>query len=90
MCVGRLIFTYEKIDNLIEKLKSGNKAQNIRKNQKQVDIDGNVVGNNRPDVQFDYNGVHTNVEYDTRTRSMEKHKKQLPKNAPNAEINSIR
>ena len=25
----------EKIDNLIEKLKSGNKAQNIRKNQKQ-------------------------------------------------------
>ena len=32
----------EKIDNLIEKLKSGNKAQNIRKNQKQVDIDGNV------------------------------------------------
>lgn len=51
-------------------------AQNIRKNQKQVDIDGNVVGNNRPDVQFDYNGVHTNVEYDTRTRSMEKHKKQ--------------
>ena len=74
----------EKIDNLIEKLKSGNKAQNIRKNQKQVDIDGNVVGNNRPDVQFDYNGVHTNVEYDTRTRSMEKHKKQLPKNAPNA------
>ena len=74
----------EKIDNLIEKLKSGNKAQNIRKNQKQVDIDGNVVGNNRPDVQFDYNGVHTNVEYDTRTRSMEKHKKQLPKNDPNA------
>ena len=74
----------EKIDNLIEKLKSGNKAQNIRKNQKQVDIDGNVVGNNRPDVQFDYNGVHTNIEYDTRTRSMEKHKKQLPKNDPNA------
>ena len=32
-----------------------------------VDVNGNVVGNNRPDVQFDKNGVHTNVEYDTQT-----------------------
>lgn len=53
---------------------------NIRKNQKQVDIHGNVVGNNRPDVQFDKNGVHTNVEYDTQTRSMNKHKQQVPNN----------
>ena len=29
-----------------------------------VDVNGNVVGNNRPDVQFDKHGVHTNVEYD--------------------------
>ncbi len=53
---------------------------NIRKNQKQVDIHGNVVGNNRPDVQFDKNGVHANVEYDTQTRSMNKHKQQVPNN----------
>ena len=45
-----------------------------------VDVNGNVVGNNRPDVQFDKHGVHTNVEYDTQTRSMNKHKEQLPKN----------
>lgn len=38
------------------------------------------VGNNRPDVQFDKHGVHTSVEYDTQTRSMNKHKEQLPKN----------
>nr|WP_295279929.1 hypothetical protein [uncultured Prevotella sp.] len=45
-----------------------------------VDVNGNVVGNNRPDVQFDKHGVHTNVEYDTQTRFMNKHKEQLPKN----------
>ena len=28
-------------------------AINIRKNQTQVDINGNKVGNNRPDIQYD-------------------------------------
>lgn len=70
----------KKIDNLIEKLRVDDDVTNIRKNQKQVDVNGNVVGNNRPDVQFDKHGVHTNVEYDTQTRSMNKHKEQLPKN----------
>ena len=42
------------------------------------------VGNNRPDIQYDKNGVHTNVEYDTRKFSSNKHKKTLEKNDPNA------
>jgi uncharacterized protein RhaS with RHS repeats len=51
------------IDDCINNLPSG--AQNIRKNQQQVDIDGNVVGQNRPDVQYDLNGAHYNAEFDT-------------------------
>lgn len=53
-------------------------------NQRQVHIPGNTVGRNRPDVQFDKNGIHTNVEYDTHNRSMQQHKKVLPTNNPNA------
>ena len=74
----------KKIDALIDKLRKDDQVANIRKNQKQVDIKGNVVGNNRPDIQFDKNGVHTNVEYDTRKGSSLKHKKVLENNDPNA------
>ena len=51
-------------------------VSNIRKNQQQVDIQGNTVGKNRPDVQYDKNEIHTNVEYDTQN--------VLPQNDPNA------
>lgn len=57
---------------------------NIRKNQRQVDVNGKTVGANRPDVQFDKNGQHTNVEFDTNTSSMNKHKRIIPKNDPNS------
>ncbi|MBR5831759.1 MAG: hypothetical protein IKY79_04000 [Bacteroidales bacterium] len=33
-------------------------ATEIRKNQVQVDVNGNKVGNNRPDIQYDYEGKH--------------------------------
>ena len=33
-------------------------AKSIRKNQVQVDVNGNKVGNNRPDIQYDYEGKH--------------------------------
>lgn len=59
-------------------------VSNIRKNQQQVDVQGNTVGKNRPDVQYDKNEIHTNVEYDTQNRSMQHHKKVLPQNDPNA------
>ena len=74
----------ERIDNLIEILKSDKDVTNIRKNQKQVDINGHVVGNNRPDVQFDKNGRHTNVEYDTRSAASVEHRKTVSTNDPNA------
>ncbi|SPE60028.1 putative YD repeat protein [Verrucomicrobia bacterium] len=51
------------IDDYIRNLPSN--AQNIRKNQQQVDVNGNAVGNNQPDVQYDLNGQHYNVEFDT-------------------------
>ncbi|MBQ6187658.1 MAG: hypothetical protein IJK49_06935, partial [Prevotella sp.] len=74
----------KRIDDLIDKLRKDHNVSNIRKNQKQVDVNGNVVGNNRPDVQFDKNGVHTNVEYDRKSSSLEKHKKEVTGNDPNA------
>jgi hypothetical protein len=40
------------------------KAKNIRKNQAQVDVRGNKTGDNRPDLQYDLNGVHHNHEFD--------------------------
>lgn len=45
------------IDTNIAQLKKEG-ATNIRKNQQQVDINGNTVGKNRPDIQFDKDGVH--------------------------------
>ena len=74
----------KKIDNLIDRLQRDPNVSNIRKNQQQVDVQGNTVGKNRPDVQYDKNEIHTNVEYDTQNRSMQHHKKVLPQNDPNA------
>lgn len=56
----------------------------IRKNQKQVNFDGNVVGNNRPDIQFDKNNVHYNVEFDTKKSTLERHKTIVESNDPNS------
>ena len=74
----------DKIDKLIKILRNDKNVRNIRKNQKQVDIKGNVIGNNRPDIQFDKNGIHTNVEYDTKQSSSDKHKKIIDTNDPDA------
>ncbi len=74
----------DKIDKMIEKLKNDDEVSNIRKNQKQVDINGNVVGNNRPDIQFDKGEIHTNIEYDSKKSSSLKHQKELENNDPNA------
>ena len=37
-------------------------ATNVRKNQTQIDINGKKVGTNRPDLQYDLNDIHYNVE----------------------------
>ena len=40
-------------------------ATNIRVNQQQIDLHGNRVGINRPDLQYTLNGQRYYVEYDT-------------------------
>lgn len=71
------------IDNYIDKVREQG-AVDIRKNQRQVDKDGNAVGNNRPDVQYDLNDKHYNVEFDNDTRQMEKHRIVVNENDPDA------
>jgi hypothetical protein len=39
-------------------------ATNVRKDQTQMDINGKKVGTNRPDLQYDLNDIHYNVESD--------------------------
>ena len=72
------------IDDYIENIRKAN-VEDIRKNQKQVDIDGNTVGRNRPDVQYNKDDVHYNVEFDTKEHSSEVHKKVIEKNDPNSQ-----
>ena len=58
------------------------RATNIRKNQQQVDVNGNKVGNNRPDIQYDLYGIHYNVEYDTKEKLSVKHQNEIHKYDP--------
>ena len=59
-------------------------AKNIRKNQAQTDANGNKVGDNRPDLQYDLNGTHYNIEFDNTDAGSQAHQQVLPQNDPNA------
>ncbi len=72
-----------RINQEIQKAKSQG-AENIRKNQVQTDANGNRVGNNRPDLQFDQNGKHTNVEVDNNAVNSEAHGQTIRQNDPQA------
>jgi hypothetical protein len=63
-------------------------ATNIRVNQQQLTVvNGQRVGTNRPDLQFDYKGRRYHVEYDTPTSSRGPgHQSRLTSNDPNAEM----
>ncbi len=74
------------IDEKIVELKQSGKAEEIRKNQAQVDYDGNKVGNNRPDVQWNTDGVHHNYEVDRTMKNSDRHKKVIEANDPKAEF----
>ncbi|OCG76702.1 hypothetical protein A9G44_06690 [Gilliamella sp. Occ4-3] len=71
------------IDNIIKNAKNLG-ARNIRKNQRQVDIKGNEVGKNRPDIQFDLGGKHHNIEVDTTLKGSHGHQNTIPRLDPNA------
>jgi hypothetical protein len=62
-------------------------ATNIRVNQQQVTVsDGQRVGVNRPDLQFDYKGRRYQVEYDTPTSGRgPSHQSRTTSNDPDAE-----
>ena len=72
------------IDKYIDNLPNG--STNVRKNQTQVDINGKKVGNNRPDVQYDMNGQHLNVEFDTKSNNGLKHQQTIQTNDPNSKV----
>jgi hypothetical protein len=63
-------------------------ATNIRVNQQQLTYrNGQRVGTNRPDLQFDYKGRRYHVEYDTPTSGRGPgHQSRITSNDPNTEI----
>jgi len=63
-------------------------AKNIRVNQQQVNVEnGQRVGTNRPDLQFDYDGRRYHVEYDVPTSSRGPgHQSRITSNDPGAEV----
>ena len=77
----------EEIDNVIKSIPQN--AKSIRKNQVQVDVNGNKVGNNRPDIQYDYEGKHYVIEIDNRKRTSTMHEKTIWQNDPKCEIKLI-
>jgi len=74
------------IDNRIGELKQDPSVSNIRKNQQQVDVNGNKVGTNRPDIQYDQGGCHHCVEYDHVPRNSTRHGDQIIANDPNVKV----
>lgn len=74
------------IDNRISQLKQDSGVTNIRKNQQQVDVNGNKVGTNRPDIQYDKGGCHHCVEYDHVNRNSVKHGQVIRQNDPNTKV----
>ncbi|MFL5349253.1 MAG: hypothetical protein ACJ8AT_31015 [Hyalangium sp.] len=72
----------------IEYVKNELLAENIRVNQQQVTLaNGQRVGINRPDLQFDYQGQRYHVEYDSPTSGRgPAHQSRLTNNDPSAII----
>ena len=74
------------IDSRVEQLRADPTVTNIRKNQVQVDVDGNRVGDNRPDLQYDQCGTHNCVEFDTNPSRSKQHGETIRQNDPNARV----
>jgi RHS repeat-associated protein len=79
-------FHNDMIDDLVQDLANDPLVDpaSIRKNQQQVDVNGNLAGTNRPDLQYDRDGVHHNVEVDTTSSGSARHQATVPANDPNA------
>jgi hypothetical protein len=76
----------KKIDDKVQEMNDQGYTD-IRKNQKQVDAQGNVVGENRPDLQGTHpDGTRHYIEYDNKKTSSESHGKTIGANDPNGKI----
>ena len=71
------------IDKYIDNLPA--EARSVRKNQTQVDIKDKKVGTNRPDVQYNLDGTHYNVEFDNDASRSIEHQKVIENNDPNSQ-----
>jgi RHS repeat-associated protein len=80
------------IDSRVKELNNDATVIDIRKNQVQVDLNGNRVGNNKPDIQYNKldektgKWTHHNVEYDTKAANSVNHGKAIKENDPNASV----
>ena len=70
-----------KIDEKIKSIEAKG-GSDIRKNQVQVDFNGNKVGNNRPDVQYNKDGHHYNYEVDRSATNNAAHEQVIKSNDP--------
>jgi hypothetical protein len=73
----------EAIDDKVAEMEKED-YKDIRKNQQQVDKDGNVVGLNRPDVQGDKDDKHYNIEFDFAPKRSEEHGQTIRANDPDS------
>jgi RHS repeat-associated protein len=71
----------DRIDKWAQKVNQpGSGVSDVRKNQQQVDINGNRVGTNRPDLQFNKGGKHYNLEWDNSARASARHRRVVTRN----------
>ena len=77
----------EKINNKVQELLQDFDITDIRKNQQQVDANGNKIGTNRPDLQWtDSEGIRHYWEIDKNKNSSVRHGEVIKKNDPNGFI----
>jgi hypothetical protein len=81
---------------LYQKVLDGDRVRDVRINQRQVNIDGEVRGMNRPDLQYTLNGKRYYVEWDRPHCSGASgsvrgndHRTRLAINDPNVEVEDI-
>jgi RHS repeat-associated protein len=78
----------DEIDEILEKARKDG-ATDIRKNQAQVNSEGEKVGSNRPDGQYNKEGCHYCVEVDRDPVRGQQHKTDILNNDPDVEYRSI-
>ena len=78
------------IRDRVDTLRQDPDVKNIRMNQQQVDVNGNRVGTNRPDLQYDKlnkttnKWEHHNIEWDYKSSSSQNHQTVIRANDPKA------